>query len=206
MAVRIWSFLIRQVFDFRQKEGQKLMGNSKWINVIAIGGIIVCSLNLSYAWEYPVIKGYGPVHPLPKAAVQPDKSVKYKALFDVTQGSKGVDKANPGLGHVARFINVMASAGLLPEDMELVAVVHGGATPALLKNEVFKSRFKKDNPNLRLIKELKEAKVKLYVCGQALADDGFKEEWVNEEIQVVLSALVVVPTFQLKGYAYLPLF
>jgi intracellular sulfur oxidation DsrE/DsrF family protein len=44
------------------------------------------------------------------------------------------------------------------------------------------------------------------VCGQALADDGFRDERVNEKIQVALSALVVVSTFQLKGYAYLPLF
>ena len=86
-------------------------------------------------------------------------------------------------------------------------MVHGGATPAVLKNEVFKSRFKIDNPNLKLINDLKKgAGARLYVCGQALADDGFKDEWVNEEIQVALSALVVVPTFQLKGYAYLPLF
>ena len=181
------------------------MRNSKLISLVIIGAAI-CLLNLAFAWEYPVIKGYGPVQPLPKAAVQPDKSVKYKVLFDITQASKGVDQANPGLGHVARFINVMASGGLMPKDMELVAVVHGGATPAVLKNEVFKATFKKDNPNLKLIKDLKEAGVKLYVCGQALADDRFKDEWVNEEIQVALSALVVVPTFQLKGYAYLPLF
>jgi intracellular sulfur oxidation DsrE/DsrF family protein len=51
---------------------------------------------------------------------------------------------------------------------------------------------------------LKEAGVKLYVCGQALADDNFKPEWINPEIVLSLSALVDVLTFQLKGYAYLP--
>jgi len=73
-------------------------------------------------------------------------------------------------------------------------------------NEIFKDRFKKDNPNGKIIKDLKDVGVKLYVCGQALADDGFKDDWVNEQISVAVSALVVVPTYQLKGYAYLPLF
>jgi intracellular sulfur oxidation DsrE/DsrF family protein len=185
---------------------KRVMRSSRCISLMVTVGAILCFLDLTYAWEYPVIKDYGPVQPLPKAAVQPDKSIKYKVLFDVTQASKRVDQGNPGLGHVARFINVMATAGLMPKEMELVAVVHGGATPAALKNEFFKAKFKKENPNLRLIKDLKEAGVKLYVCGQALADDRFKEEWVNEQIEVALSALVVVPTFQLKGYAYLPLF
>jgi len=50
---------------------------------------------------------------------------------------------------------------------------------------------------------LKKAGVKLYVCGQALADDQFRPEWINPEIVLSLSALVDVPAFQLKGYAYL---
>ena len=153
-----------------------------------------------------MIKGYGPVHPLPNAALQPDRSIRYKILFDITQASKSADKVNPGLSHVARFLNVMATAGIMPKDMELAVVLHGAATPIVLRNEIFKDRFKKDNPNGKIIKDLKDVGVKLYVCGQALADDGFTDEWVNEQIPVAVSALVAVPTYQLKGYAYFPLF
>lgn len=159
---------------------------------------------LSFAWEYPIIKGYGPVQPLPKAAVQPDKQLKYKVLFDIIHAAQDVGKINPGLDHVARFINVMASAGIMPEEMDLVAVVHGHATPIILTNRIFKKEFGQNNPNIQLIDDLKKAGVKLYVCGQALIDYKFKPEWVNPEIVLSLSALVDVPTFQLKGYAYLP--
>lgn len=105
-----------------------------------LAAALICFSNWSFAWEYPVIKGYGPVHPLPNAALQPDKSIGYKVLFDITQASKSADKVNPGLGHVARFLNVMATAGIMHKDMELAVVLHGAATPMVLKNEIFISR------------------------------------------------------------------
>jgi predicted peroxiredoxin len=117
-----------------------------------------------------------------------------------------VDKVNPGLDRVARFLNVMAASGIMPKDVELAAVIHGPAAPIILKNEIFKDRFKTDNPNEKIIKDLKEAGVKLYVCGQSLADNGFEHKWVNEQIAIAVAALVVVPTYQLKGYAYQPFF
>ncbi len=159
-----------------------------------------------FAWEYPVIKGYGPVQPLPNAAIQPDKSIKYRVLFDITAKSERIEHPNPGLSHTARFINVMASAGVMPGQMELVAIIHGDTTLYVLKNEIFKEKYKMDNPNLQLIKDLKKAGVQLYVCGQAFSDFNFKPEWLNPDISMALSALVVVPTYHLKGYAYQPFF
>ena len=157
--------------------------------------------NAQTKWEYPVIKGYGPVHPLPNAAVQPDKSLNYKILFDVTKASKDKSKVNPALDHIARLINVYASAGIMPAKMKLVAVIHGPATPVVLNNKIFKSKFGADNPNIKLINELKKNGVTFYVCGQALADNNYKHEWINKDITIALSALTVVPTYQLKGYA-----
>jgi intracellular sulfur oxidation DsrE/DsrF family protein len=177
-----------------------------WMNSAVLAAVLLCVSSGSYAWEYPIIKGYGPMNPLPNAAFQPDKSIKYRVLFEITRPSETMDKVNPGLDRVARFLNVMAASGIMPKDMELAAVIHGPAAPSVLKNEIFKNRFKTDNPNEELIKNLKEAGVKLYVCGQSLADKDFKAEWVNEQIAIAVSALVVVPTYQLKGYAYQPFF
>jgi intracellular sulfur oxidation DsrE/DsrF family protein len=174
-----------------------------WITTVVLSLLF---LSHSFAWEYPVIRNYGPVQPLPKAALQPDKSIRYKVLFDVTKASGDVRSVNPGLDHIARFINVMASAGIMPKDMDLVAIIHGGATRVALDNEIFEERFFARNANIKLIIDLKKAGVKLYVCGQALADNKFSHEWVNPEITIALSALEVVPTFQLKGYAYVPFF
>jgi intracellular sulfur oxidation DsrE/DsrF family protein len=175
--------------------------------MMVLAGLICLSLtSFSLAWEYPMIKGYGPVQPFPNAAVQPDPSIKYKVLFDVTAKSARIEHANPGLSHIARFINAMASAGVTPRQMQLVAIIHGGATPFALRGEIYKEMFQMDNPNPQLIKELKSAGVQLYVCGQALAEEKFKPEWVNPDISIAFSALVLVPTYQFKGYAYQPLF
>lgn len=152
-------------------------------------------------WEYPVIKGYGPVHPLPNAAVQPNKSLHYKILFDITKAAKKNSQVNPALGHLARLINVYASAGMMPSQMKLVAVIHGPATPIVLDNAEYKAKFGIDNPNIKLLNDLKKNGVILYVCGQALADMSYKHEWVNKDITIALSALTVVPTYQLEGYA-----
>ncbi len=174
--------------------------------VLVTMGIIAGLLwgSQSWAWDYPFIKGYGPIHPLPQAAIQPDKQLHYKVLFDIKTPTKKADSVSPGLNHVARFINVMASAGLMPEKTTLVAIIHGNAAPIVLKNEIFKEKFAVDNPNLKLINDLKKAGVKLYVCGQSLADLDYNAAWVNSDIVLTLSALVAVPTFELKGYAYVP--
>lgn len=171
--------------------------------LLAVAVIAICSglANAQTKWEYPIIKGYGPVHPLPNAAVQPDKSLNYKILFDVTHAAKNNKKVNPALAHIARLINVYASAGVMPGKMKLVAVIHGPATPVVLNNEAFKAKFGIDNPNIKLIDELKKNGVVFYVCGQALADNNYEHKWVNKDITIALSALTVVPTYQLMGYA-----
>ncbi|HZE20531.1 MAG TPA: DsrE family protein [Desulfobaccales bacterium] len=173
----------------------------------ALTGVITLTLmctGFAGAVEYPVIKGYGPVTPLPKAAIQPDKKLHYKVLFDIKTRAKKPDEVNSGLSHMARFLNVMDSAGVKPDKVDIVGVIHGSAGPAALKNDIYKEKFGVDNPNIKLIKALKKAGAKLYVCGQTLADDNYKHEWINPEIVLTLSALVDVPTFELKGYAYLP--
>lgn len=175
-------------------------------NLIALTSVLIFFPGWSFAWEYPVIKGYGPVEPLPNADFRPDNSIKYKVIFEITRKAQDVDKVNPGLDRVARFLNVMAASGIMPKEIELAAVVHGPAASTALKNQIFKDRFKTDNPNEKIIKDLIEAGVKLYVCGQSLADNGFERKWVNEQIAIAVSALVLVPTYQLKGYAYVPLF
>jgi hypothetical protein len=112
-----------------------------------------------------VIKSYGPVQLLPNATLQPDKSLKCKILFDVTKSSRDVRSVNPGLDHIARFINVMASAGIMPKDMELAAVIHGPATGIVLADEIFTQEYYSYNPNLKLIMDLNKAGVKLYTYG-----------------------------------------
>ncbi len=172
--------------------------------VILMMGVLWCGLASATDWRYPVIKGAGEIVSLPQAAVQPDPSLKYKVVFDIVAWPKMEGKVVPGLAKVARLINVFASAGVSPDKLDLVLVMHGPATDAVLGPEAFQKKHGFANPNLELLEQLKKAGVKLFVCGQGLAEHSIVQPEVNPLLTTTLSALVFVPTYQLKGYAFMP--
>lgn len=154
-------------------------------------------------WTYPAIAKYGPVHPLPHAAVQPNKQRVYKALFDVTSGSKDPSKPAPGLEHVARAVNVFASAGVPVKNLRFVAIVHGPvATSAILSHAAYKQKFGVDNPNIPLIDAMVKAGVHVDVCGQALADLGVVHSEVYSKVRIDLSAMATTIIYGDMGYTY----
>lgn len=153
-------------------------------------------------WQYPAIEGYGPVHPRPNAAEQPDKSTIYKVVFNVTKSTKDMSQPNPGLDHVARAVNVFASAGVPLDHLRFVAVIHGPATASVLDAKAYKQKFDTANPNLKLIAALRKAGVKVEVCGQALSDNHFENAEVNPEVTITLSALSDLAIYGNRGYAF----
>jgi len=154
-------------------------------------------------WITPGVPGYGGVHPLPHAAVQPNPKHRYKAIFDVTSHAKDPSGINPGLKHVARAVNAFASAGVPLKHLHFVAIVHGPATSAVLSDEAYQHYFKMDNPNTKLLAELKKAGVRVFVCGQAMYDLKYPLEDVSKDVRVALSALPTVVIFGDMGYAYM---
>ena len=94
----------------------------------------------------------------------------------------------------------------------MAIILHGPATKAALSHEGFAKHTKSyetdlgktKNPNLDLIRRLKEAGVNVYVCGQALAHHGFATTEVAPEVQVAVSAATVNINLQMDGYAYIP--
>lgn len=183
--------------------------NKHFLKLAAFVAVIFASagltLNANAAdihWTYPAIANYGPVNPLPHAAVQPKKDKVYKAVFDVTSAEQDASKPNPGLVHVARAVNVFASAGVPLEHLKFVAVIHGPATPSVLDNEQYHAKYGMDNPNIPLIAALREAGVKVQVCGQALADLKYDHDWVNKDVTITLSALADLIVYGDKGYAF----
>lgn len=171
---------------------------------IALGLVTGLATAGEPGWVNPAIQDFGAVVSLPDSGMQPSKDVDYKVVFNVT-GSGGNDKVNPSLDRVARAVNVFASAGVPLSHLHFVAVVHGPATPAVLDNEHYKEKFSLDNPNIKLITELKAAGVKVVVCGQALAHNKFPHEWVNREVEITLAALSDVIILEQQGYVLVPL-
>lgn len=156
-------------------------------------------------WQNPAIKDGGQMHPLPNAAIQPDRGQTYKTVFSVTKGASDPKDLNDALDHVARAVNVFASAGVPLDHLKFVVIVHGPALPLVLDNAQYRKRFNVDNPNLKLIHELTAAGVQIVVCGQALAAMKYDAADVNPEIKVALSALSTIIILQQQGYALMPM-
>jgi len=95
-------------------------------------------------------------------------------------------------------------AGTLdPEATGLLALAFGEATKTVLNDDGYESRYNIKNPNHDLIIALKEAGVKLTVCGQSLVGRKIDPDEVNENIELATSMLTTVTTYQLKGYTLL---
>jgi intracellular sulfur oxidation DsrE/DsrF family protein len=156
-------------------------------------------------WQTPAIQGYGPMHPLPDAAYQPQKDQTYKILFLIEQGSDKPGEVNHSLEAVARAINVFASAGVPPEHLKIVTLISGPAAPLVLDDEHYKAQLGVGNPNLALIHKLHAAGVDFAVCGQAALKKRFQFDWINPEIKPALSALSTEILLQSQGYALVTL-
>ena len=155
-------------------------------------------------WVNPAVPHYGASASLPNTSMQPDKNADYKVVFNIT-GEGPNDKINPSLERVARTANIFASAGVPLSHLHFVAVIHGPATQSVLDNDHYKEKFSLDNPNVKLISELKAAGVRLIVCGQALAAKKFPHEWVNPDVEIALSAISTVIILEQQGYVIFPM-
>lgn len=152
-------------------------------------------------WSHPVIQGYGPVHTWPNVIYVPNKETTYKALFDLTKPSKSDDKVSGGLAHIARAVNIFASAGVPLNHMKFVVIAHGPATTDILSEKAYEAKFHTHNPNLKIISALRKAGVEILVCGNALADNKFTPADVNPQVKVALSALSTLVILEDQGYA-----
>jgi intracellular sulfur oxidation DsrE/DsrF family protein len=156
-------------------------------------------------WESPVISGYGYFNPLPESKLRPDPHERYKVVFDVTTRVDSPGAVNPGLLHVARAINLFGHDGKPDKNLEVVVIIHGPATRAVLNDNAYRARFSSANPNDDLIKKLKAAGAALYVCGQAIVDSGYYYQNVRNDIEVVLAAVAAEIVLVTKGYVLIKL-
>ena len=153
----------------------------------------------------PAVPGYGATHTAPRAAERPSKSLRYKVLFSVTQGNDDTTKANASLEKVARFMNLLATDGIRPVRGDVVAVMHGKATPIVMDDTAYRARNNgAANPSLELIDQLKKAGVSVRVCSQALAAASIAPETVDKRVEIDVAALTTLANLQLRGYALIP--
>ncbi|MEP6558442.1 MAG: DsrE family protein [Burkholderiales bacterium] len=171
--------------------------------------LLAATAGVGHAQTAPTAKvavpGFGAIHTAPAAAEHPTKSLRYKVLFSITQGNDDTAKPSASLNKVARFMNLLAADGVRPKSGDVVAVVHGGATPIVMSDAAFKARSAgSENPSLELIDQLKKAGVSVRVCSQALAAASIEPDAVDKRVQIDVAALTTMANLQLKGYALIP--
>lgn len=152
-------------------------------------------------WEYPIIEGVAGVRRLPDTAFEPEEGKQYKILFDVTRAGEQPDAVTRGLRAVAHAMNSFGLYDTTLDKLSVAAVIHGPATDAVLRSEIYRQKHGMDNPNAELIRKLKDAGADLYVCGQALEQRGYPRESVMPELTVAFSAITALASLEGQGYA-----
>lgn len=163
-----------------------------------------------YMPMYPAIKKgkFSGAYPVQGIDEFSDPQMRYKLLMELTgfapkdMGKTAKKEINAGLDEVSRKLNLHVASGVPKKNIDLVIVVHGGAIFALLNNEKYKQKYKVDNPNIALIKELQDFGAKFIVCGQAMTFLRTEQEDLLPGIKLALTAQTVISTYQLKGYVY----
>ena len=158
---------------------------------------------------YPFIKGGkgSGIIPVKDPTEIPDPNIDYKIVFEMASNNPDstIKEINYGLDEVARQINLHVASGIPAKRLMFVIVAHAGALHALKNNEGFQKKYKIDNPNIKLIDDLKKLGVKFIVCGQAMAFIDVKKEELLPDIKISLTAQTALSHYQLKGYVWHPL-
>jgi len=178
------------------KVAKEYAEKEKWAKVYAIA-------------IYPLLKGgkNSGVIPVKDPTFIPDPNMDYKILFELSSNNpdSAINDINAGLDEVARIINLHYASGIPAKRIIPVIVVHGGALNVLKNNIAFQKKYKIDNPNLLLIKDMEHLGAQFIACGQAMSIRDVKKEDLQPEIKISLSAQTVISSYQLKGFILHPI-
>ncbi len=170
------------------------------IFIIVVALFSIC-MSASAQEQFPVIKDAGGYWPIPDAAVQPDKARDYKAIFVATRAADAPTDIVPALDDAAALVNGLASGGVSPAKRKIAVVFYGPAAYAVLDNASYRQKYSADNPNLKVLAELRKAGVELFLCGRWLQYKKIEASKVAPDVKVATDALIVLVTYQNRGYA-----
>ena len=168
----------------------------------------------------PIVKGYIPEYSQPFitgslwASVTkpkevndfPDLTKDYKLLFELTDFNWKSDKEtaykndNSFLVETTRILNLHGGSGIPTDRIKPVYFLHGYAMDILMNNDNYKKKYKADNPNLALIKQLQSKGAKFVVCGQSMTWQGWKLSDFTEDVKEAFSAKTALTSYQKQGY------
>ena len=147
------------------------------------------------------VKDFGKVYYVPFASDRPDPNMQYKIVFETSEKVDSAQVYAP-LEHIARMYNLHVYGGVPQKNLDVVLVIGGVSIPIVLNNEAYKKKYGVDNPNLKILEQLKAAGIKINGCAQSMMKYSIDPVDVNPIIEPIFSKFTTVSTYQLKGYAY----
>lgn len=171
--------------------------------IVLLAGILSMTAVNAQRIVHPLIEHYGAVTEVPFADVKPDPSLDYKIVVEVASDNPHPEKVHDFFDKVAAVANLHILGGVPKNKLHLVMVIHSAAAAFVVNNELYRKNYGIDNPNLPLFTALKAAGVRILVCGQSMNKRNLTKEMIAPEIEVSLSAITALTTYQLQGYAVL---
>jgi intracellular sulfur oxidation DsrE/DsrF family protein len=175
-------------------------------SIVIIATLLAAHPSTAAQWgvpKAPVIPEADGYVVIPGAAVQPQLSRTYRAVFDATRAADTPTQLVPALNMAGSELNALGVAGALPSHAKFVVVFHGAAIDGILKDAEYKAKFRVSNPNLKVLAAMKQAGVRLFVCGQNLAFAKIDPGTLDPSVTVASDALIVLMTYENDGYAVL---
>jgi intracellular sulfur oxidation DsrE/DsrF family protein len=151
----------------------------------------------------PVVKHFGTITEVPFSVGNPDPKLDYKIIVEVNSDNPKPETVHEFFDKVAAVVNLHALGGVPANKLHVIMVIHGPAAQFVINDEAYKKKYNTSNPNAPLFKELTDAGVKIFVCGQSLNKRNIAKEVVAPEVKISLSAITTLTTYQLKGYSVL---
>jgi intracellular sulfur oxidation DsrE/DsrF family protein len=174
-----------------------------WIGAVAVFAILMAhpgSARAQSAQALPIPSVDAAID-FPNEHEMPDPGLTYKIVFDIAKGAPKVDDVNPGLTVISRYFNTLAKGGVPADHRKFVVVFHQEGTEIALNNAAYKAvKDGHDNPNIALIRSMKQAGIDFRVCGQGVIARKIDVANIQPEIQVDQWALTTITTLQLRGY------
>jgi intracellular sulfur oxidation DsrE/DsrF family protein len=172
------------------------------LSIFLVSGVRSASTRWPAA-KAPVIPEADGYVEIPGAAVLPEKSHRYRAIFDATSAADKPTQLVPALNMAGSELNALGVAGVPLGNAKFAVVFHGAAMDGLLTEAAYKAKFGVSNPNLKVLAELKKAGVELFVCGQNVAFADIDPKTLAHDVVIASDALIVLMTYQSNGYALL---
>ena len=171
--------------------------------ICLISGLVMVAAVSAQNKVNPVIKNFGTVSEIPFATEKPDPKLDYKILVEVNTENAKPEGIHELFEKVANVVNLHALGGVPANKLHVVMVIHGPAAQYIVNNDAYQKKFSTNNPNLPLFAALKEAGVKVLVCGQSVIKRNIDPKTISPDVDVALSAITTLSTYQLKGYSLL---